>query len=116
MTQKAETPKPTLKAHLIFLLLVLCAMWAVTPSSDHSDGRVSVGNSKYESVDWDRQLCNVTLHAYATQEYPVPHYIRYTCKEVLEKGITGAKWKNEAGECAEYRGLTLVRCMDKIFD
>jgi hypothetical protein len=107
---------------IVLIVLIGLAFWGFSSidkggssSGGSSGGRVSVGNSEYESVDWERKLCGKTLGTYALLEYPVPSYIRITCKDVAERGVTGAKWKNEAGECAGYDGITLIRCMDDIF-
>lgn len=103
---------------IVLVVMVALAFWGFSSlDSCSGDGsRRKIGLAEYESVEWEKQMCRKTLGTYALLEYPVPSYIRGTCEDVLEKGVTGAKWKNEAGGCAEYDGITLIRCMDKIFE
>ena len=85
------------------------------PPPEQEDVREYLGNHEYRSVDWEVQLCRRALVAYADQGLEPPSYIQITCQDVLERQVTGAKWKNEARRCAGSAGKDLVLCLEPVF-
>ena len=64
----------------------------------------------------EKALCAKTVISFALVEYPLPSYVQITCNDILKRNTSGSKWRNEAGQCSSYNGLTLVRCINKVFD
>ena len=105
--EKKKT-SPVVGLAITAIIVVVFIVFAVV-SPDRSG---ELGRSK----SWAKPLCLRTLAAYAASPRGIlPSYIRITCKDVLERGIVGAKWRNEAQQCAPYSGEKLVICMDEVF-
>jgi hypothetical protein len=70
----------------------------------------------WTAESWEKALCRKTLVAYDMASEPLPSYIAKTCGDVIERNKSGAKWRNEAGQCSTYQGVALVKCMNRVFE
>ena len=76
---------------------------------------VSCGNLNPPAEEWEVKLCEKVAVAFVLNQHPLPSYVETTCSEIIHKGKSGAKWRNEARQCARYDGLALVRCIQRDF-